>query len=110
MAVLELVRNQCLQLVLREERTLLRVRADMKLRERVSRYLAVEVRTHHHAFEPHAVYPVSYTHLLTGIIVNDEILKQIKKTGIKRIGYEKLPVLKEAIDGNNSCFGALPQE
>ena len=57
MAVLELVRNQCLQLVLREERTLLRVRADMKLRERVSRYLAVEVRTHHHAFEPHAVYP-----------------------------------------------------
>ena len=47
---------------------------------------------------------------LTGIIVNDEILKQIKKSGIKRIGYEKLPVLKEAIDGHNSCFGALPPE
>ena len=47
---------------------------------------------------------------LTGIIVNDENLKQIKKSGIKRIGYEKLPVLKEAIDGHNSCFGALPPE
>ena len=25
-------------------------------------------------------------------------------------GYEKLPVLKEAIDGHNSCFGDLPPE
>ena len=55
----ELVQHQCLQLVLRKELTLLRVRTDMELRERVSGYLAVEVRTHHHALEPHAVQPDS---------------------------------------------------
>ena len=55
----ELVQHQCLQLVLRKELTLLRLRTDMELRERVSGYLAVEVRTHHHALEPHAVQPDS---------------------------------------------------
>ncbi len=55
----ELVQHQCLQLVLRKELTLLRVRTDMELCERVSGYLAVEVRTHHHALEPHAVQPDS---------------------------------------------------
>ena len=56
-AVGKFVCHQCLQLVLREELTLLRVRVYMELRERVSRYLAVEVRTHHHTLEPHAVQP-----------------------------------------------------
>ena len=55
----ELVQHQCLQLVLRKELTLLRVRTDMELSKRISGYLAVEVRTHHHALEPHAVQPDS---------------------------------------------------
>ncbi len=41
---------------------------------------------------------------LAGIIVNDEIFKKLKKSGIKKIGYEKLPVLEEAVDGNDSYF------
>lgn len=41
---------------------------------------------------------------LTGIIVNDEIYKKIKKSGIKRIGYEKLPVLQEAVDDYDNYF------
>ena len=56
-AVGKLVSHKFFQFVLREELTLLRVRAYMELRERVSRYLAVEVRTHHHTLEPHAVQP-----------------------------------------------------
>lgn len=43
--------------------------------------------------------PILFPSALAGIIVNEEIYKKIKKSGIKRIGYEKLPVLKEAIDG-----------
>ena len=58
-AVGKLVRHQRLQLVLRKELTLLRVRTDMELSKRISGYLAVEVRTHHHALEPHAVQPDS---------------------------------------------------
>ena len=58
-AVGKLVSHKFFQFVLREELTLLRVRAYMELRERVSRYLAVEVRTHHHTLEPHAVQPDS---------------------------------------------------
>lgn len=48
--------------------------------------------------------PILFPSALTGVIVNDEICEQIKKSGIKRIGYEKLPVLKEAIDGCNNYF------
>lgn len=56
-AVGTLVRHQCLQLVLCKELALLRVRAYMELRERISGYLAVEMRTHHYPFEPHTVQP-----------------------------------------------------
>lgn len=41
---------------------------------------------------------------LTGIIVNDEIYQKVKKSGIKRIGYEKLPVLQEAVDDYDNYF------
>ena len=56
-AVGKLVSHKFFQFVFRKEFTLLRVRAYMELCERVSGYLAVEVRTHHHALEPHAVQP-----------------------------------------------------
>ena len=48
--------------------------------------------------------PTLFPSTLTGIIVNDEIFKQIKKSGIKRIGYKKLPVLKEAVDDCDNYF------
>lgn len=48
--------------------------------------------------------PTLFPSALAGIIVNGEIFKKIKKSGIKRIGYEKLPVLKEAIDDCDDCF------
>ena len=48
--------------------------------------------------------PTLFPSALTGVIINDEICKQIKKSGIKRIGYEKLPVLKKAIDGCDNYF------
>lgn len=48
--------------------------------------------------------PTLFPSALTGVIINDEIYKQVKKSGIKRIGYDKLPVLKEAIDGCNNFF------
>ena len=41
---------------------------------------------------------------LTGIIINAEIYRRLKESGIKRIGYEKLPVLGGAIDGCDSYF------
>lgn len=48
--------------------------------------------------------PILFPSALTGIIVNDDIFKQIKKSGIKKIGYEKLPVLKEAVDDCDNDF------
>ncbi|WP_221620736.1 hypothetical protein, partial [Tannerella forsythia] len=39
--------------------------------------------------------PILFLSALTGIIVNDEIYQKVKKSGIKRIGYEKLSVLQE---------------
>lgn len=55
--VCELVCHHRFQFVFSQKLTLLDIRADVELRKRVSRYQPVEVRTHHHAFQPHAVCP-----------------------------------------------------
>lgn len=55
--VCELVCHHSFQFILRQKLTLLDVRTDVELRKRVSRYHPVEVRTHHHAFQPHALLP-----------------------------------------------------
>ena len=55
--VCELVRHHRFQLVFRQELTLLDIRTDVELRKRVPRYQTVEVCPHHHAFQPHALFP-----------------------------------------------------
>ena len=55
--IFKLVCHDGLYLVFRQILPFLHIRADVELRKRVSRYQPVIVRTHHHAFQPHAVEP-----------------------------------------------------
>ena len=55
--VCELVRHHRFQFIFCQELTLLDIRTDVELRKRISRYQSVEMRPHHHAFQPHALFP-----------------------------------------------------
>ena len=55
--VVKLVRHDSFDFVLCQILPFLNIRADMELRKRISRYQSVIVRTHDHAFQPHAVQP-----------------------------------------------------
>ena len=55
--VVKLVRHDSFDFVLCQIFPFLNIRADMELRKRISRYQSVIVRTHDHAFQPHAVQP-----------------------------------------------------
>lgn len=57
LGVFELEFHQRFQFFFRQVFTFLRVRAYVELGKRISRYVTVEVRPHHHAFQPHAVFP-----------------------------------------------------
>ncbi len=54
--VCELVRHHRFQFIFCQELTLLDIRTDVELRKRISRYQSVEMRPHHHAFQPHALF------------------------------------------------------
>ena len=57
LGVFELKFHQCFQLIFCQVFTFLCVRAYVELGKRISRYVSVEVRPHHHTFQPHAVFP-----------------------------------------------------
>ena len=48
------------------------------------------------------------SNMISGIIVNEIIYRAIKKSGIKKTGYEKLLIKEKAIDGCDSYFECPP--